>query len=135
VGVLVRHVRAEVVLDVSHTPAGQLVLGQVQAEAAQLEHGCLGFRSLYVLSIHEEEYRLGGVVQHHSSLVLAAHSVHELLLVISVMKFKLGLNRPEGFVIGPFPSGEQETDDLLDVIAWPQNEVHLLCATDHIPAH
>lgn len=43
---LIRHVRAEVILDVSHTPAGQLVLGQVQAEAAQLENCGLGFRSL-----------------------------------------------------------------------------------------
>lgn len=43
---LIRHVWAEVILDVSHTPAGQLVLGQVQAEAAQLENCGLGFRSL-----------------------------------------------------------------------------------------
>lgn len=43
---LIRHVWAEVILDVSCTPAGQLVLGQVQAEAAQLENCGLGFRSL-----------------------------------------------------------------------------------------
>lgn len=43
---LVRHVWAEVILDVSHTPAGQLVLGQVKAKAAQLENCSLGFRSL-----------------------------------------------------------------------------------------
>lgn len=43
---LVRHVWAEVILDVSHTPAGQLVLGQVKAKAAQLENCGLGFRSL-----------------------------------------------------------------------------------------
>lgn len=43
---LIRHVWAEVILDVSHTPAGQLVLGQVKAEAAQLENCGLGFRSL-----------------------------------------------------------------------------------------
>lgn len=42
----IRHIWAEVILDVSHTPAGQLVLGQVQAEAAQLENCGLGFRSL-----------------------------------------------------------------------------------------
>lgn len=42
----VRHVWAEVILDVSHTPAGQLVLGQVKAKAAQLENCGLGFRSL-----------------------------------------------------------------------------------------
>lgn len=45
-GALIRHVRAEVILDVSHTPAGELVLGQVQAQAAQLENCGLGFRSL-----------------------------------------------------------------------------------------
>lgn len=43
---LIRHVWTEVILDVSHTPACQLVLGQVQAEAAQLEDCGLGLRSL-----------------------------------------------------------------------------------------
>ena len=45
-GPLVWHVRTQVVLYVSHPPAGQLVLGQVQAEAAQLENCGLGFWSL-----------------------------------------------------------------------------------------
>lgn len=39
------------------------------------------------------------------------------------------LNRPEGFVLSPLPSGEQETDYLLDVVARPQDEVHLLGAS------
>lgn len=43
---LVRHVWTEVILYASHAPAGQLILGQVKAEAAQLENCSLGFRSL-----------------------------------------------------------------------------------------
>lgn len=43
---LIRHVWTEVILDASHTPAGQLILGQVKAKAAQLENCSLGFRSL-----------------------------------------------------------------------------------------
>lgn len=42
------------------------------------------------------------------------------------------LNRPKGFIIGPLPSGEQQTDNLLNVIARPKDEVHLLCAAYHI---
>lgn len=126
---LIRHIWAEVILDVSHTPAGELVLGQVQAQAAQLENCGLGFRSLkesprehlwsttlvvlegclsfqlfrrvfynpvfwlylQVLSIHEEEHRLSWVVHDHSSLVFTTQSVQTLLLVVPMMKFKLGL--------------------------------------------
>lgn len=43
---LVWHVRTEVVLDATHAPGGQLVLWQVEADAAQLENGGLGFWSL-----------------------------------------------------------------------------------------
>lgn len=43
---LIRHVWTEVILYASHTPAGQLILGQVKAKAAQLENCSLGFRSL-----------------------------------------------------------------------------------------
>lgn len=42
------------------------------------------------------------------------------------------LNRPKGFIISPLPSGEQQTDNLLNIVAWPKNEVHLLCAAYHI---
>lgn len=43
---LIWHVWAEVVFDISNPPAGQLILWQVEAEAAQLENCGLGFRSL-----------------------------------------------------------------------------------------
>lgn len=43
---LIRHVWTEVILYAPHTPAGQLILGQVKAKAAQLENCSLGFRSL-----------------------------------------------------------------------------------------
>lgn len=43
---LVGHVGTQVVLHVSHAPARQLVLRQVQAKAAQLEHCGLGLWSL-----------------------------------------------------------------------------------------
>lgn len=117
---LIRHVRAEVILDVSDTPAGQLVLGQIQAQAAQLENRGLGFRSLkqpgskkhyrrrflnssepfilcseerylQVLSVHKEKYRLSWVVHDHSSFVFTTQSMQALLLVVSMMKLKLGL--------------------------------------------
>lgn len=42
------------------------------------------------------------------------------------------LNRPKGFIISPLPSGEQQTDNLLNIVAWPKDEVHLLCAAYHI---
>lgn len=44
-----------------------------------------------MLFIHEEEHRLCRVVDNHSGLVLPTGSVQELLLVVSMMKFKLGL--------------------------------------------
>ena len=46
---------------------------------------------LQVLSIHEEKYRLIGVVHNHPSLVLTAHSMQELLFIVAMMKLKLGL--------------------------------------------
>lgn len=115
-----------------------------------------------MLSVHEEKYRLIWVVHDHPSLVFATQSVQALLLVVSVMKFKLGLsgskevfffvkarrveahiggthgvpitdlNRPKGYIVSPLPSGEQQTDDLLDIVARPKDEVHLLCAAYHI---
>lgn len=42
------------------------------------------------------------------------------------------LNGPEGLIVGSLPSGEEQTDDLLDVVAWPKDEVHLLRAANHI---
>lgn len=42
------------------------------------------------------------------------------------------LNRPIGFIISPLPSGEQQTDNLLNIIARPKDEVHLLCATNNV---
>lgn len=42
------------------------------------------------------------------------------------------LNRPIGFIISPLPSGEQQTDNLLNIIARPKDEVHLLCATYNV---
>lgn len=132
---LIRHVRAEVILDVSHAPAGQLVLGQIQAQAAQLENRGLRFRSLQVLSVHKEKYRLSWVVHDHSGFVFTTQSMQALLLVVSMMKLKLGLHRPEGLIISPFPSGEQQTDNLLYIIAWPKDKIHFLCASYHIPSH
>ena len=46
---------------------------------------------LQVLSIHEEKYRLIGVVHNHPSLVLTSHSMQELLFIVAMMKLKLGL--------------------------------------------
>lgn len=47
-------------------------------------------------------------------------------------KTELYLNRPEWFIFSPFPSGEQETDNLLNIIAGPKDKVHLLGTTYHI---
>lgn len=44
------------------------------------------------------------------------------------MRWCSDLNRPKGFIIGTLPSGEQQTDNLLNIVAWPKDEVHLLCA-------
>lgn len=116
---LIWHVWAEVVFNVSDPPTGQLILWQVEAEAAQLENCGLGFwslrnehetvntRSVYlniaslskcpdttdlqVLSVQEKKHRLIWVVHHHPSLVLTAKSVQKLLLIVPMVKFKLGL--------------------------------------------
>lgn len=42
------------------------------------------------------------------------------------------LNRPKGFILSPLPSGEQQTDDLLNIVAWPKDKIHFLCAAYHI---
>lgn len=54
---LIRHVWTEVILYASHAPAGQLILGQVKAKAAQLENCSLGFRSLRETTLgHHQGY-------------------------------------------------------------------------------
>lgn len=87
---LIRHVWTEVILDVSHTPACQLVLGQVQAEAAQLEDCGLGLRSL------KESEILKGWVTKSLSFPLsrrAADNFRRLtnLQVLSIHEEKYGL--------------------------------------------
>lgn len=42
------------------------------------------------------------------------------------------LNRPKGFILSTLPSGEQQTDDLLNIVAWPKDKIHFLCAAYHI---
>lgn len=44
-----------------------------------------------MLSIHEEKYRLTRVVHHRSGFVFTTQSVQALLLVVTMVKFKLGL--------------------------------------------
>lgn len=42
------------------------------------------------------------------------------------------LNRPVRLLVGPLPSGEQQADYLLDIVARPKDEVHLLGATNNV---
>lgn len=51
-----------------------------------------------MLSVHKEKHRLIWVVHDHPSLVFTTQSVQALLLIVSVMKFKLGLSGQKTFV-------------------------------------
>lgn len=52
---------------------------------------CPSTTYLQVLSVQEKKHRLIWVVHHHPSLVLTAKSMQKLLLIVPMMKFKLGL--------------------------------------------
>lgn len=180
---LIRHVWTEVILYASHTPAGQLILGQVKAKAAQLENCSLGFRSLRETTLGNHQgyrsvkpgMRIHGTRSPVSAVCpwretqtdlgcsspfqpcpsdserasTASRSHRGEIQTWPVSQENLfysetgtlattnrvagpDLNRPVGFVISPFPSGEQQTHNLLNIIARPKDEVHLLCATYNI---
>lgn len=42
------------------------------------------------------------------------------------------LQKPKGFMIKAFPAGEQVTLNTIDVISWPQEEIHVLRATNDV---
>lgn len=52
---------------------------------------CPNTTDLQVLSVQEKKHRLIWVVHHHPSLVLTAKSMQKLLLIVPMVKFKLGL--------------------------------------------
>lgn len=57
--------------------------------------------------------------------------MQKLFLIVTVMKFKFGLNRPKRF-IRFLPPRKQETNNFLNVIPRPKNEIHLLSTANYI---
>lgn len=63
---------------------------------------------------------------------LSALPIRRKLGPVWALCYVSDLNRPEGFILSPLPSGEQQTDDLLNIVAWPKDKIHFLCAAYHI---
>lgn len=104
----------------------------------QTDWGC---SSPFQLCLYDSERASTASRSHHGKIQTWPASQEVFLFSLSckhlqqlpeVCSDEPDLNRPVGFIISPLPSGEQQTDNLLNIIARPKDEVHLLCATNNV---